>query len=157
MHGSVRDRLEHLLAAEPSAAGDQGLRQHLSSCAECSSELKTMRAHSAFLRLMRAPEQVEPEPGFYARVLQRIEERTKDSIWGILVYSPFGKRLACAALAVAVLLGSYVITQEARDGHLGGESIVAQQLSGPTPIVGDQNEQRDAVLANFASQQGSLP
>jgi hypothetical protein len=108
------------------------------------------------LRSLRAPEEVEPAAGFYARVLQRIEERTKDSIWAVLIYSPFGKRLAYASLTLALMLGTYVITQESRDGHLGAERTIAQEFHHITPVVGSQAQQRDAVLANFAPQQGSF-
>lgn len=156
MHGSVRDRLEDLLTGERSAVGHKGLAKHLSSCAGCSSELTSMKAQSAMLKAFRVPEEVEPVSGFYARVMQRIEERAKDSIWAVFIYSPFGKRLAYASLTIALLLGTYVITQETRDGHLGGARIIAQDFHYDAPVTGSQAQQRDAVLENFASHQGSL-
>ncbi|MBV8552465.1 MAG: hypothetical protein JOY54_14275 [Acidobacteriaceae bacterium] len=113
-----------------------------------------MRAQTAMLRSLRSPEEVEPAAGFYARVMQRIEERAKDSIWAVFVYSPFGKRLAYASLTIAVVLGSYVVAQETRDGHLLGENMVAQDVH--VPVVGDQAQQRDAVLQNFAVRQGNI-
>jgi len=106
------------------------------------------------LRSLRAPENAEPAPGFYARVLQQIEERTGNSIWSVFVYSPFGKRLLYGSLTLALMLGTYVITQESRDGHLGGERIVAQEFHYDAPVVGDQAQQRDAVLVNFAAHSG---
>jgi anti-sigma factor RsiW len=131
--------------------------KHLQSCAECSSEFEPIKAQSALLRTLRAPEEeTEPAAGFYARVMQRIEERTKDSIWSVFIYSPFGKRLAYASLAIAALLSTYVVSLEARDGHLGGENIVARQVTGDAPCFGSQAQQRDAVLTNFASSQESL-
>ncbi|HEY3937638.1 MAG TPA: hypothetical protein VGL97_09420 [Bryobacteraceae bacterium] len=160
MHGSVRDGLEDLLAAKPSAVGSQGLIGHLSSCSECSAEVHAMAQQSALMRSLCAPEEVEPGAGFYARVLQRIEERAKESIWAVFIYSPFGKRLAYASFALALLLGSYVVTQESRDGHLLAEKMTAQEHYDAL-VAGSQAEQRDVVLANFASyhpvsQEGSL-
>ncbi len=155
MHRSIRDRLEDLLAAR-GAASTADLTEHLSSCAACSSELESMNAQSQMLRSLRSTEEIEPAAGFYARVMQRIEERAKESIWGVLIYSPFGKRLAYASLTIALMLGTYVITQEARDGHLGGERIVAQESHYDALVVGNQAQQRDAVLVNFASHQGTL-
>jgi anti-sigma factor RsiW len=155
MHGSVRDRLEDLLAAGRGTAENDDLARHLSSCSECSWELASMRAQSELLQSLRAPEDVEPAPGFYARVLQRIEERAKDSAWAVFIYSPISKRLVYASLTLALMLGTYVITQERRDGHLGETRIVAQQLQDYPLVVGSQAEQRDAVLANFASRSGS--
>jgi predicted anti-sigma-YlaC factor YlaD len=155
MHGSIRDRLEDLLAAESSAVGQQSLKDHLSGCAECSEEFESMRAQAALLSTLRAPEDIAPAPGFYARVMQRIEERAKESIWAVFIYSPFGKRLAFASLTIALVLGTYVITAESRDGHLGAELLTAQQFHDDPLVVGSQAQQRDAVLENFASHQGS--
>lgn len=156
MHGSIRNRLEDLLAARGTAVEQEGLVTHLACCAACSSELAAMKAQAKLLESLRAPEELEPAPGFYARVLQRIEERAKDSMWASFIYSPFAKRLVYASLTVALMLGTYVITEESRDGHLGGPTIVAQQVHEYPLVVGSQAEQRDAVLANFASNSGSL-
>ena len=167
MHEYIRGQLEDLLAAESAASRLQGaiakhnvkgVAKHLQSCSDCSSELESMKAQAALLRTLRSSEEeVEPTVGFYARVMQRIEERAKDSIWSVFIYSPFGKRIAFASLAIAALLSTYVVTLEARDGHLGGENLVAQQqLNGEAPCFGSQAQQRDAVLINFASSQGSL-
>lgn len=89
--------------------------------------------------------------GFYARVLQRIEERGDRSIWSVFIDSPFGRRLAYASLTIAIVLGSYVVTQESRDGHLRGANMMAQEMHYDAPVVGDQSQQRDAVLENFAT------
>lgn len=157
MHRSIREGLEDLLQAEPSATGHHELREHLSSCAECSREVTLMKDQAVVLRSLRAPEGTEPAGGFYARVMQRIEESAKESIWSILVDSPVGRRLAYISLTITVLLGSYVISQEARDGHLSGHVVIAQQqLTDNAPVVGSQEQQRDAVLVNFASTQESL-
>jgi hypothetical protein len=94
---------------------------------------------------------VEPAAGFYARVLQRIEERAKDSIWAVFIYSPFGKRLTFASFTLAVLLGSYVVAQESHDGHLLRGQVTAQELHYDALVAGSQAQQRDLVLANFAS------
>jgi hypothetical protein len=114
-----------------------------------------MKAQAELLKTLRAPEEMEPTPGFYARVLQRIEDCTKDSIWATLI-SPFGKRLAYASLTIALLLGTYVVAQESRDGHLGAERTIAQDFHYDAPVTGSQAQQRDAVLINFAAHQGSL-
>ncbi len=63
------------------------------------------------LATLRA-EEVEPAPGFYARVLQRIEERESESLWSFFIDSPFSKRLALASLTITLALGSYVVSAE---------------------------------------------
>jgi hypothetical protein len=113
-----------------------------------------MKAHSELLHRLRAPEDMEPAAGFYARVRQLIEDRAKDSIWIDFIYSSFAKRLTYVSLAATLLLGSYVISQEVRDGDLTGAGIVAQQLHNDAPVTGSVQQQRDAVLVNFVSHQG---
>jgi hypothetical protein len=109
------------------------------------------------LQELRAPEEAAPAAGFYARVMQRIEERAKQSIWAVFIYSPFAKRLTYASFALAVLLGSYVIAEESRDGHLTAPpTMVARGSHYDPPVVGSVAQQRDAVLENFASEQGSI-
>lgn len=155
MHRSIRDRLEDLLATRGVAAKDQDVNAHLSSCIECSSELSFMQAQAGLVKALCVPEEMEPAPGFYARVVQRIEERAKDSMWGALICSPFTKRLVYSSLTVAVMLGTYVITQETRDGHLlGSQAVIAQNTHYDPPVVGDEAQQRNAVLENFAAHEG---
>jgi hypothetical protein len=160
MHGFIRKRLEDLLMAKrvsEGATGEQAdeLDQHLASCGECADEILVMRAHSDILRSFRVPEEIEPAAGFYARVLQRIEAHAKRSIWAVFIYSPYGKRLAFASATLALLLGSFVVAQESRDGHLAGENLVVQEVPAIAPVTGDQSAQRDAVLVNLVSYEGS--
>jgi anti-sigma factor RsiW len=155
MHGSVRDGLEDLLAAKPSAGAHENAKGHLDGCSECLAELQDFRKQSELLRSLKAPEEMEPGPGFYARVLQRIEQGAKKSIWWVFAYSPVGRRLAYVSLAAAVVLGSYVVAQESRDGslHMGNAPMVAHY---DAPVVGSADQQREAVLENFASHSGTL-
>ena len=155
MHGPIRERLEELLEAQGSAREDQGLQKHLSSCSECALQLGTMRAQAELLHTWRAPEEVEPAPGFYARVRQRIEERAKESMWAPFIYSPVAKRLTYASLAATLLLGSYVISQETQNGPFGGEPLIAQQVHRDARVMGSREQQREAVLVNFLSHQGT--
>jgi hypothetical protein len=155
MNGPIRDGLEELLPAEGSARNERDLQQHLSCCKECSSELEALRAQAELLHAWRAAEEVEPAPGFYGRVMQRIEERAKESIWAAFVYSPFAKRLTYASLAATLLLGSYVISRETQDGHITSGPIIAQQFHRDAPVAGSLQQQRDAVLVNFLSHPGT--
>ncbi len=147
MHGSIRNNLESLLQGKI----PDDVSQHLSGCRDCADEVSVMREQSDLFRVLRADEEAEPSAGFYARVLQRIEERTKDSIWAFFAYSAFGKRLAFTSLSIAVLLGSYVVAQEELDGHLLAETTVAAQVHYDVPVEGNASQQRDAVLQNFAA------
>ena len=144
MHGFVRDRVEDLLAAKPSAGACEVAKGHLNECLECAAEFDELRAQSELLRSLRPPEELEPSPGCYARVLQRIEERAKKSIWWVFVYSPVGKRLAYVSLATAVILGSYVVAQEARDGGFSASPRVVSEVAThyDVPVVGNPDQQQ---------------
>lgn len=147
MHGSVREELELLLAAQPSAAASE----HISDCEDCASEIEVMRSQSRLMKTLQSPAEMEPSAGFYARVIQRIEASARRSIWWVFVYSPVGKRLAYASLAITIALGSYVIAAESSDGHLRGGTTVARISVDhyDAPVMGTEEQQRTAVLENF--------
>jgi hypothetical protein len=144
MHEPIRDRLEDLLR-------DRGYRSvagHLADCAECSTELDAMTQQASLFATLRGPE-MEPAAGFYARVMQRIEESEIGSFWSFFVDSSFSHRLAYASLAIAVVLGTYVISTESRE-HRGFGNLALSSSHYDVLVMGDQTEQRDAVLENFA-------
>jgi hypothetical protein len=150
MHGLIRERLEELLGSTPP---QPQLNEHLACCPECATELEFMRAQAQTLKRLKAAGELEPAPGFYARVMQRIEEGGVCSIWAVFTEGPFGKWLAYAALAVALVLGTWVVGTERQDGHLGSGSAVAKRVvhESPLPVTGNEAHQRDVVLVNFAS------
>jgi anti-sigma factor RsiW len=155
MHGSIRDQLENLLAAGEPPTGKTELGVHLAQCPECSSELKVMREQTDLLRSLRAQGEVEPSAGFYARVLQRIENTAKVSIWAGFLRSPFRMRFAYASLSLALLLGMYVFVEEKADLDPHEQAVIVQQSNSAESVFGDQSQQRDAVLVNLASYEGS--
>jgi predicted anti-sigma-YlaC factor YlaD len=110
MHRIIRDHLEQVLGERPPAP-DHPAGKHLAECGECRDAVAAMREQAAVLRQFRAAE-VEPRPGFYARVLERIEAQTPSSVFTLFFDSLFGRRIAMASLALALLLGVYVISSE---------------------------------------------
>jgi len=133
MHGSVRVELENLLAAEPSAAATE---------------------IAGMLKTLKAPGDVEPSAGFYARVIQRIEESARRSIWWVFVYSPIGKRVAYASLALSLALGTYMVAAESTDDdaiHAVVQRAHADRSHFDALVTGNADEQRAAVLENFVA------
>src|SRR5712692_7217916 len=110
MHSLIREHLEDLLADSGSVSGLTA--RHLAECEECRSEVAAMRRQSALLRQWRAPSEVEPRAGFYARVIERIESQGPASIWSLFFDSIFGRRIAVASLALALLMGIYLVSSE---------------------------------------------
>ena len=152
MHGPIRDRLENLLGADSLAVRQKDVVSHLASCDECSTELDAMKSQSSILSALRAPEAIEPAAGFYARVLQKIEDREVTSFWSIFADSPFTKRVAFASLTVVLTLGGYVASQEMSDRVSRANTLaLSSEAHYDAPVMGSQAEQRDAVLENFAA------
>ena len=71
MHEPVIQRLEEYLDG---GGPFPEVEEHLRKCTGCKEELDAMRAQSALFRHAFRSE-VEPDPGFYARVMNRIEPR----------------------------------------------------------------------------------
>jgi hypothetical protein len=146
MHGPFRDRLEELLNPD---ASQEEIAHQLASHPDSAAEFEAMREQARLLSCLRAPSEVEPDPGFYARVVQRIEESGVGSIWSVFTDGPFGTWLAYASLALALLIGTWLIGMERADGHLGNpQPAVARQSM---QVTGDQAHQRDVVLVNLAT------
>jgi len=164
MHRVVWDRLEKILQPKDRLTGVTELTgitkltgvaavdEHLSNCVECAGEVEDFRAQSSLLSVLRV--EAEPSAGFYARVLQRIEDRARNSMWAVFATSPFGRRLAFASLAVALLLGTYMVSSESEDGHLTGNvARIEQSPQSDAPVRGGEIDRRDTVLVNFANYQ----
>ena len=158
MHREIRDHIENVLAgSEP---------DHLAGCEECRSEVHGMQEHTALLRELRAPENfvAEPRAGFYARVMERIEAEGPISIWNLFIESAFGRRIAVASMALAILLGVYVVTSErsAQDPMIAGQQVQQQPLvvvgeDGPARVIMQMDQSpagqssEDAVLADLVT------
>jgi anti-sigma factor RsiW len=145
MHRLVRDHIEDIVAGVESAS----VAEHLKACEQCRSDVTAMRADSAALRELRAPDDAEPRPGFYARVMERIEAQGPASIWNLFIESAFGRRIAVASLALALLLGVYVISSE----RAADQPIVAGQQAQPAVVLGEDAPGR--VITQMSGNQSS--
>ena len=113
MHRCIRDNLEQVLESQPPDIPANEYDAHLQECAECRAEVARLREQAGILREeLRGPAGLEPHPGFYARVMERIEAEGAASIWNMFVESAFGRRIAVASLAMALLLGICLVTAE---------------------------------------------
>jgi len=73
-------------------------------------KLSEFERQTLALRALRTPDDAEPKPGFYARVMQRIDEaRASSSVWSVFLEPLFARRLALASAALVVLLGTFWI------------------------------------------------
>ena len=150
MHQPVRDGLEDYLAGKPARSDDFG--SHLEACKECAAELGVLREQARLVRVLRAGDTMEPAPGFYARVLGRIERHVKPSIWSLLLEPTLGRRVALASAALALVVSAYIVSTEPfRTAPVTPSAISAirelPQQDTPAAVAQD----RDVVLASLAS------
>jgi predicted anti-sigma-YlaC factor YlaD len=143
MHQSIRENLEDRLK-DPAAELPAAFNRHLGECGECANELRTIEAQSQMLRTLRSPQEIEPRPGFYARVMERIELQPA-SIWSVFLERKFGLRLAVASAALIALLGTYLVTSEPSEPESASTPVIV------STDIPQQQQQRDAVLVDLAS------
>ena len=166
MHRIIRDHLEQVLGERPPAL-DHPAGKHLAECGECREAVAAMREQAAMLRQWRVTnaERVEPRPGFYARVLERIEAQTPASVFTLFFDSLFGRRIAMASLAMALLLGVYVISSEQMaDPQIASmdalpQATLVSDMPQDFPVLSDDSQPRlvrgtpdqAAVLVNLVT------
>jgi hypothetical protein len=160
MHREIENHIEDVLAgSEP---------EHLSQCEECRTEIRGMQEQTALIRELRVPQGFadEPRPGFYARVMERIEAEGPISIWNLFIESAFGRRIAVASLALALLVGVYLVTSErsaedpmiaAQESQVTADQIVVAGEDAPARVLSQVDQSsagpssQDAVLANLVT------
>jgi hypothetical protein len=150
MHQPVREGLEDYLAGKPSRTGDFG--NHLKACMECAAELEILREQARLVGMLRPSEILDPAPGFYARVLSRIERRVKPSVWALLLEPTLGRRVALASAALALVVSAYIVSTEPfRMTPATSPAIAAIRELPQQGTAATSEQDRDVVLASLAS------
>ena len=152
MHEPVVDRLEDYLQGKACPEVDR----HLSECKSCREMVDQMRQQAMLLQALRPPV-VEPSPGFYGRVMGRIESQARPSVWNLFGESLFAQRLTYASLTLLVLLGMFLVTIEQSYQEIGQsapETIFASEEEQPIPVETDPQRGRDSVLVTLTTYQG---
>ncbi len=156
MHQPIKDRLEDYLSGMADSASRQKIDEHLETCEHCRRAVEAMRQQSALLQALRPKDEADLAPGFYARVLDRIESQRIPSVWEVLREPAFGRRLAYASLSLLVLLGTLIVTSGNQDvvtsayDYYSPESILATE-SVSQYIGDDPQHDREVVLVNLAT------
>jgi anti-sigma factor RsiW len=163
MHQPVKDNLEEYLrglSGQFAGAVPPAVEEHLGSCRGCAAELSEIEHHSMALRALRAPEGAEPRAGFYARVMQRIDDaRASNSVWSAFLDPIFAKRLVFASVTLVLLAGTYMFSTEPGDQSVNRPQVSVAvsthdaAASAEDPDNGTTPQERDAVLVSLASYQ----
>ena len=150
MHRLIQDHLEEVLGSRSHSAAEA----HLAECRECREEISSMRQQAALLRTWKAPEVAEelaPRPGFYARLMERIEAQRPVSIWQIFSDSAFGRRIAIASMALALLLSVYLVSSErAAADPMHAAFVAGEDQPGMTMSRAGLTD-KDTVLVNLVT------
>jgi hypothetical protein len=157
MHEPVKAHIEEYLAGSDSLP--TGFTAHLEACLMCRQEIAEYKLQSTMLRLLRTSAEAEPPPGFYARVIERIDSQRPVSIWSLFLEPPFGPRLAMASAVLVILMGVYLFTSEPSgfEPVIAGTSDEIVMLPGEdavAPVLGVGTEHdRGAILVNMVTYQ----
>ena len=151
MHKPVVENLEAYLEGRHVPE----LESHIRSCPECRSALADMSEHSQMLQTFRASEVVTPFPGFYARVMNRIEAEAKPaSFWDLLLEPVFGRRLVYAAFALVVLMSGFLVLSPLDQPQIASSPerlLVSPHPDEPGPVGFDPQRDRNVVLVDMVS------
>ena len=112
MKDFVRDQLEDYLSGALHSQGQAKLEAFLRENPAEVEELTLFEESAELLKELRLPEDeiLEPEPTFYARVMQQVESEREIPFWAVFLQPAFGRRLAFGSLMWLALLGGYVVT-----------------------------------------------
>lgn len=164
MHRVTQDYLEELL--DGVLPENHQVYAHLKQCIECTDEVEAMRLQNDMFRAfstnvtfdtadVRKGIDIEPRPGFYARVLDCIENQRPTSIWTLFSESLFGRRLATASLAVALVMAASVVTQESYSAESAQASVELDPLYPSSGIAQAMNAaDNGSVLMSLVSYRG---
>ena len=151
MHQPVLNHLESFLQGVP----NRELESHIAACPDCREQVALMQEHSELLRALSAPAVPEARPGFYGRVIARIESQAKPGFWSLLLDPAFGRRLVYGSLSLVILMSVYLVATEPTTRTVASSSpemILSQPvLDSRQPIGGNPQRDRDTVLVNLAT------
>lgn len=151
MHRVIEDHLEEVLSESP---GDQNspAAAHLAECEACSEEVAEMRLQASMLRALRVPKGLDenPRPGFYARVMERIEAQHPASVWQLFFDSALARRIAIASMALVVLFSVYLVSSERYTDQPRATIVFSGDDQGMTLSKSGWPD-RDTVLVNLVT------
>jgi len=158
MHQPIQEGLEDYLSGKANSVLLQQFHLHLAECVGCREEVQAISTQAALFHALRPVEDVEPLPGFYARVRARIEAQQSDSLWSLFLEPVFAKRLAYASLGLLLLLGSVALTAPPASVAVATPApdriFAVHDLEYPPAPGVDLDHDRGLVLSHLASYSG---
>jgi anti-sigma factor RsiW len=155
MHDVVKNKLEDLLEGPPGRSSLQQVQRHLEACESCRREIEVMQWQAGLLHGLRPSQQSAPQPGFYARVMARVEAQRNQSVLAAFLDPGFARRLVFASLAAAIGFGAYLFYAERQTPYemFGPVRLIATQASPSGQLGADPQRDREMMLLAVASYQ----
>lgn len=163
MDRRIEENLEAYLHGSLDTQGRAEMDQALRQNEESQRMVELFEKHAQMMRSLRGPSDLDPAPGFYARVMERIESQRPISFWNLFLEPRFFQRLAFASAALLVLMGVLLVTP-AEESILAAQPIGAEQMlaqdgcsgpgcSDPTSVMASRQleSHREAVLVTLAT------
>ena len=153
MHQPIQEGLEDYLSGNAASPRYCEFEAHLSRCPACREEISPLRDHALLIRTLRAPRDVEPAAGFYARVIDRIESQIRPSFWADFLEPAFARRLMYSSAVLLLLLGGFLYSSGVPALDTAGsapEAILASDEKGPDFGANPEHD-RETVLVSLAS------
>jgi hypothetical protein len=168
----LEDGLEGILDRGKLPGADSDLGRFLSTHPEAKQEVTDMLEISRLIQdnFRVSPEEndeLAPAPGFYARVMSRVEaEGAQQTFWSFFVDPSFTRRLAFASAAFALLMASILFLDPAQepeaqfaqapmmqsvDEPLLGAVLVSNDDGLPMEEPGDADETRGSALMQLTT------
>ncbi len=164
MDRRIEENLEGYLRGSLDPRGRAEIDEALGQDEESRRMVDLFEKHARMMRTLRAPSEFDPAPGFYARVMERIEAQRPTSIWNLFLEPRFFHRLAYASAALLVLMGVLLVAPANEESALaaqpvGVEQFLAQDVcngpgcSDPTSVMASQQleSNREAVLVTLTT------
>lgn len=152
MHRPIEEGLEDYLGGKAAPTAMKRFHDHLASCPECRDEVKLLELQSTGIRSLRY--EADPSPGFYARVMERIEAQRRTSYWSMFLEPLVVRPIMYASFGLLLFFVSAVWStgpsQHLEVMALPPMSFLAAE---PMPVAdgSDPGHDRAVVLTNLAS------
>lgn len=149
MQERIKERLEDHLSGRLPRGADPAFDSLLENDPASREILDQFTAQARLVRnAFRVPAELAPAPGFYARVIARVEaEQARPSFWSIFT-EPFGRRLIYASAALLVLMGVAMFST--------GPSPEAEMAEAPARILVDRHPEVHLVGNNTDEDRGRV-
>lgn len=138
MHSILSENLENYLDGRLPRADRTSLEAHLEGCLSCREALEEARQSSVLVKALfdvdDSDNTLQPAPGFYVKVRERIEAAQALSRWWIL--HPAFRQVAFASVMLVALVGGYSWTLHATELASGSaELMLDMQVERETPAL----------------------